>query len=266
MSRLLKLTPRAAPVSPTSAVVWHDLECGSYRADLALWHELAAREQGPILDVGAGTGRVALALARAGHRVTALDRDLQLLAALRERAGAIPVRTVCADARDFRLPAHRFALCIVPMHTIQLLRGPSDRSRFLRCACASLRPGGLLACALLGPVEPYASATGDPEPEPETAVLEGLLYTSRPTRVAVSRAGVRIERERSVVALSLRGGARRTPTRVTRSRERSVDELQRLSPRTFRREGAAAGLRPERDRAVAPTEDHAGSTVVMLRA
>jgi hypothetical protein len=45
-----------------------------------------------------------------------------------------------------------------------------------------------------------------------------------------------------------------------------VDELERLSPRTFRREGDAAGLRPERDRAVPPTDDHAGSTVVMLRA
>ena len=55
--------------------VWHDVECGGYAADLPLWRELAAREAGPVLDVGAGTGRVALDLARAGHDVTALDRD-----------------------------------------------------------------------------------------------------------------------------------------------------------------------------------------------
>ena len=50
-------------------VVWHDVECGRYSADLALWRELAAREPGPVLDVGAGTGRVALdARARRARR------------------------------------------------------------------------------------------------------------------------------------------------------------------------------------------------------
>jgi SAM-dependent methyltransferase len=44
-----------------------------------------------VLDVGAGTGRVALALAADGHEVVALDREPDLLAALRERAGDLPV-------------------------------------------------------------------------------------------------------------------------------------------------------------------------------
>ena len=56
-----------------SAAIWHDIECGAYTADLPLWEELAAG--GTVLDVGAGTGRVALRLARAGCAVTALDRD-----------------------------------------------------------------------------------------------------------------------------------------------------------------------------------------------
>src|SRR3954447_7644142 len=37
----------------STLVVWHDVECGRYSADLPLWHELAARERGPILEVGA---------------------------------------------------------------------------------------------------------------------------------------------------------------------------------------------------------------------
>ena len=65
---------QSAP-GPPAEVVWHDLECGSYRADLPLWRDLAERHGDPILDVGAGTGRVSLDLAQAGHRVTALDLE-----------------------------------------------------------------------------------------------------------------------------------------------------------------------------------------------
>ncbi|MBV9839279.1 MAG: hypothetical protein JO156_14285, partial [Solirubrobacterales bacterium] len=54
------------------SVVWHDLECGSYHEDLELWRELARRHGDPVLEIGAGTGRVSLELARRGHRVVAL--------------------------------------------------------------------------------------------------------------------------------------------------------------------------------------------------
>src|SRR6185312_13863028 len=106
-----------------STVVWHDVECGSYVEDLPLWRSLAAEYGDPVLDVGAGTGRVTLDLARSGYRVTALDRDPALLAALTDRAlGRNPnivtvssqVATVVADAREFDL-GERFPLIIVPM-------------------------------------------------------------------------------------------------------------------------------------------------------
>ena len=74
-------------MTASAHVVWHDVECGRYDADLTLWIELAREAGGPVLDVGAGTGRVALPLARAGHEVTALDRDAELLAAEAERHG-----------------------------------------------------------------------------------------------------------------------------------------------------------------------------------
>jgi predicted RNA methylase len=71
----------------SATVIWHDVECGSYAEDLPLWRSLAAEYGDPVLDVGAGTGRVALDLATAGYRVTALDRDPDLIEELNRRLG-----------------------------------------------------------------------------------------------------------------------------------------------------------------------------------
>jgi len=97
----------------SEAVIWHDLECGRYRADLADWLELAraAAPGGPLLDVGAGTGRVALT-ARAGHEVIALERDRELACELAARADGLAVEVVCADACAFALGrAVALAMC-----------------------------------------------------------------------------------------------------------------------------------------------------------
>ena len=65
-----------------SSVTWHDVEHGSYDADLPLWRQLADATGGPVLDLGAGTGRVSVDLAAQGHDVVALDSDPELLAEL----------------------------------------------------------------------------------------------------------------------------------------------------------------------------------------
>ena len=79
---------------------WHDIECGRYEADLPLWKELATAAEHGVLDIGAGTGRVALRLADAGHDVTALDLEPELLEVLSQRAteAGFTIPTVAADA------------------------------------------------------------------------------------------------------------------------------------------------------------------------
>ncbi|MBX5441985.1 MAG: class I SAM-dependent methyltransferase [Solirubrobacteraceae bacterium] len=233
-------------------VIWHDVECGAYDADLPLWRELSEGVDGPVLDVGAGTGRVALDLARRGRTVIALDADPDLLAALRERAGRLPVRTVCADARDFALD-EEVALVIVPMQTLQLLGGPEGRRAFLRCAARHLRPGGLLAAALADATD--GAPPGD-EPLgalPDIREVDGTVYASHPVGLRREDGGVVIQRIREVV--DPRGG------RTTEGNEIRLDDLD---PATVEAEAAPLGFEPRPPRAVAATDEYVGSEVVVL--
>jgi SAM-dependent methyltransferase len=235
-----------------SAVIWHDLECGAYRRDITFWLELAGRHGGPVLDVGAGTGRVTVELAAAGYEVVALDSSAELLAELERRATGRPVRTVCADARDFSL-GERFPLVLVPMQTVQLLGGPAERARFLACATAHLAAGGALAMAIAERFEVFEMNGADDGPLPDIRELDGVVYCSQPT--AVRRDGDRfvLERRRETVDPA---GARGV--------EHDVIALDTVSARELEREGEAAGLRRLGVAEIPPTVDHIGSRVVML--
>lgn len=232
-----------------SVVLWHDIECGAYDADLPLWREVA---RSPVLDVGAGTGRVALDLAARGHEVLALDADAELLAALRERCAG-RVRTVLADARDFEL-GQRFASILVPMQTAQLLGGAEGRSGFLRCALAHLAPGASLHVALADALESF-SAEDDLLPLPDRREVDGVEYASRPLAVVDEGGCVAIHRLRETVRP---GGRREVADDVVR--------LDRVTPEELEAEGAAAGFTVGPSRRIPETDDYVGSTVVRLEA
>ncbi len=243
----------SGPPAP-AAVVWHDVECGSYSADLPLWEELAQAAHGPVLDVGAGTGRVALHLANLGHEVVALDRDPALLAALARRAGERPVTTVCADARDFEL-GREFALIVVPMQTVQLLGGAAGRARFLRAAHRHLRAGGTLAVAITGSLAPFEPDDPLELPVPDVGQHGEWTYFSQPVAVRIADDGTTaIERTRSAVSPA---GERRE--------ERNEVELDPLDAATLATEARAAGFAPLASHEVPQTGEHVGSTVVLLR-
>jgi SAM-dependent methyltransferase len=235
-----------------NVVLWHDLECGGYEADLPLWRELAAEQHGAVLDVGAGTGRVTLDLARLGHEVVALDVEPALLAALGERGEGLPVKTVCADARDFDL-ARRFALIVVPMQTLQLLEGAEGRARFLRRARAHLEPGGLLAAALADALEAFDEEHDQP-PLPDMREVDGIVYASRPVAVRDEGGRAAIHRVRETV-----------DDRGAHTTEDDVVRLDRVDAETVAAEGAEAGLTALPARRIAETDEYIGSTVVMLR-
>jgi SAM-dependent methyltransferase len=232
--------------------LWHDLECGAYDADLPLWRELAAAAPGRVLDVGAGTGRVTLDLARHGVPVVALDAEASLLAALAQRAAGLPVQTVVADARDFSVPG-RFSLIVVPMQTLQMLGGPAGRAAFLRRAHAHLEPGGLVAAAVADAMDCFDDEHPVPAPPAERDVL-GARYASQLLAV-VEQDGCAVLRRRR--AITGPGDEYQAVENVVRLDRVTADEIAA--------EGARIGFVTEPHRVVPETDEYLGSTVVVLR-
>jgi len=237
------------------AVAWHDVECASYEADLPLWRELAALAGGPVLELGCGTGRVALDLAAAGHAVTGVDSDAELVAELARRARlrGLRVDAVCADARSLSLSG-RYELVIAPMQMVQLLGGGAGRRQALERSGEHLAAGGVVAIALADPFEAVAPEDALP-PLPDVREENGWLLSSRPVAVRPRRGGVAVERLRQLVA----------PGGELAEELHSV-LLDAVSAAELEREAAAVGLAAAGRRPVPPTPDHVGSTVVMLEA
>jgi SAM-dependent methyltransferase len=233
-------------------VLWHDLECGGYEEDLPLWRELAGAAGGPVLDVGAGTGRVTLDLARRGISVVALDVDASLLAALEHRAARMPVETACADARDFAL-SQRFALVLVPMQTLQLLDGPAGRAAFLRCARRHLEPGGLVAAAIADAMDCF-DEEHDMPPPPDVRDVAGIRFASQLLTVAEEDGRAAIHRRREITG----------PGEDYEVVE-NVVRLDRVTADAVAAEAAELGFLIEPHRSVPQTDEYLGSTVVMLR-
>jgi SAM-dependent methyltransferase len=238
----------------TEAVVWHDVECGSYSADLPLWRELARRAQGRVLELGAGTGRVALDLAEAGHQVTALDSNSLLLASLAERASDRGLNVLCVGADARALPAlGSFALVIAPMQLLQIMGGAAERAGLLRGVASSLPPGGHFAAALAELDESVAPDDAAP-PIPDVGEHDGWVYSSLPLDVRPEPGGVAVERLRQRVSPS-----------GELDEERHTQVLESLTIDLLEGEAGAHGLRLVERREIPSTADHIGSMVGIWR-
>jgi SAM-dependent methyltransferase len=232
-----------------STPIWHDAECGSYTADLALWEELANQADGPVLDLGCGTGRVALYLARRGHTVVGLDSDPELIATLTARGKGLPLQPVLGDARGFELDTD-VALVLAPMQLVQLLPDRADRRECLGCIAAHLLPGGRIALAI---VEGLPRESEGPPPLPDVREVDGWVYSSLPVDTVDVGEEIVIRRLRQTVSpageLSEEGNEIRIRTLV-------ATELEN--------EGVALGFTALARREIPPTDLHVGSTVVLL--
>jgi SAM-dependent methyltransferase len=135
---------------------------------VAALYELAAG--GPVLELGVGTGRVAVPLAERGLEVVGVDISPEMLAKLREKSSA--VTAVEADMTTVTLN-REFALAYVAFNSVFVLETQEDQVRLFRNAAAHLRPGGRFALEtnVIRPPSPDRGKLTAVEIEPDRLML-----------------------------------------------------------------------------------------------
>ena len=146
----------ATPEEDARSAAYYDLQYGFGPddppwADVDWFRSIASGGSGPVLELGCGSGRIAVALARDGHSVVGLDRSKAMLARAAERAAGagVQLELVQNDLCDFAL-GRRFTLAIVPFNTF-LMVAPADRRACLSRIREHLAPEGLVALDVFQP-------------------------------------------------------------------------------------------------------------------
>ncbi len=241
--------------SEAPEVVWHDLECGAAATDLPVWEALAGGADGPILELGCGTGRVALHLARHGHEVLGVDSRAVLVDTLNQRASQeqFEVQALVGDVRRLDLK-RTFGLVIAPLQLIQHVGEAADRLSVLRSAAAHLDRGGRAAFALVEEGAWHEERPQDEtDPLPDVLEVDGWVFSSRPLGVAERGRGVVVERFRQ-----------RVDPEGAITEERHSDHLDVLDAARLEEEARPAGLIPVERLPIRPDPGHAESVAVVF--
>lgn len=156
--------------------------------DVPFYAGLAQEARGPILDLCCGTGRIAIQIARLGHRVRGIDISATLLARFAERLAAEPpeVRERCradrADARSFALD-ETFDLAVVGFNSLCMLPDRAGQMSALRRINHHLAPDGRVALDVVNPLLlPLAGAQVPVVVLSRTLADRGMSYTRWTTR------------------------------------------------------------------------------------
>ena len=123
------------------------------RRDVPFWRRLARGVAGRVLELGCGTGRVSIPLARAGVPLVGIDRSQPMLARAqaRRRRARLGINPPCArgDIRALPFVSSTFAMVLAPYGVLQSLVRDRDLTQALESVARVLSPGGLLAIDLV---------------------------------------------------------------------------------------------------------------------
>jgi SAM-dependent methyltransferase len=167
----------------------YDRWCAGVDHDVAFYVLACEGADGPIVELGAGSGRIAVELARHGHRVIALDAAPAMLAEAELRARRYGVEqlleTVVGDLREpSGLPASDRV--IAPFRTFMHLTGDDERRRALAAAGALLAPGGRFIFDVFEPTAADIRATHDRWIARREGISEHPLWDAQARRLALT--------------------------------------------------------------------------------
>jgi SAM-dependent methyltransferase len=128
----------------------YDLENQRFEPDGSFLLDYAKRLQGPVLELGCGTGRVTIPLAQNGVDITGLDIVPAMIERAKQKAGGLPIQWLTADARCFRLE-RSFRLIFETGSVFQHLLTRSDQEAFLDRVREHLEHSGRFITGLMFP-------------------------------------------------------------------------------------------------------------------
>src|SRR5215207_1837573 len=134
---------------------FYDEDYRNYNDDVDAIVHLAQEMDGPVLELGCGTGRLLLPLTVSGLPITGVDISPALLEQARAKLATVPhgdlVTLVQGDLRNLELPQRDFAFVFCTSNTLMHVADPAEQLAVLEQAAAHLRPEGLLLIDLFHP-------------------------------------------------------------------------------------------------------------------
>ena len=126
---------------------FYDVAVPDWPGEIDFYRALAIEvknQGGSILELGCGTGRVAIQLAQEGGLIVGLDLSPAMLAVARQKSQDLSnVRWVQGDMQAFKFD-NRFDLILIPGHSFQFMLTPEDQAACLKCIYRHLNTNGKL--------------------------------------------------------------------------------------------------------------------------
>ncbi|MBL8161169.1 MAG: class I SAM-dependent methyltransferase [Anaerolineae bacterium] len=142
---------------------YYDAEHQDKTDDLDMYTELAAEYDGPIFEVGCGTGRVLLHLARAGNEVDGIDLEAAMLDRARRKLEAQPLpnaRLIQGDVLKYKAE-RQYNLVLLSYNALMHFHGQAQQIELLRRLRALVSNEGLLVIDLPNPADSFAAQDSD---------------------------------------------------------------------------------------------------------
>ena len=141
------------PYAPIADI--YDFSYEDFTEDIGFYENLARSVDGPLLELGVGSGRVAVPLAEAGYEVVGIDTSASMLEQAYHRlksAGKLKgsIELLPGDMTSFDL-GRKFAMVFVAANTFQHLLTTEEQLACLRCARKHLQPDGIFSLGVRSP-------------------------------------------------------------------------------------------------------------------